>query len=1209
VAVKSKLEKLQKRISELGRSEAYFVALINNRAEAIWTIDSGYNFVIINDFFAKAYFAAYHIELKTGINALEILSPELARFWKDKYDTALNGENIIFKFSENIADEPHHYEVKLDPVFNGQKVVGVSAISSDITERKQVEEALLKTKDRLSKIILATNDGNWDWDLASNVVIFDNRYFEMAGYAVDEFPHRLEEFQSRVHLDDVDFVMDMAQRYLDGKINRFKAAFRFKKKNGEWLWIYGRGFIVERDKNGVPLRFVGTHTDITELKKTEEALKENMELFRTTLYSIGDAVITTDNDGGIMNINPVAEKLTGWKEEEVHGKSLEKIFHIVNELSGKTVENPVTKVLQEGMIVGLVNHTVLISKDGKKIPIADSGAPIKDEKGTVIGVVLVFRDQTKEREAKRKTEESLARLRRAEFVSKSGNWELHLTTKTIIASEGAGKIYGIDSEKMDYEFIKNVPFTEYRPLLDNTLKNLIEKGEPYDVEFKIKTFDTDETKDIHSIAFYDKERKVIFGLIQDITVRKHAEEEIKRNIERYKALISVSNTGAWEYHLSTDFLWCSPEYFSMLGRDVLDFDFSGKGNLKETWIDLLHPEDREMASHHFAEYLKTGSVGMYENYFRMKHNDGHWVWILSRGSTLRDENGNITNLTVGTHIDISERKLAEEKIAEQSRRLNNILEGTNVGTWDWNVQTGELLLNERWAEIMGYTLNELEPIDINTWIDNVHPDDLPVANAALEKLFEKETDYYDVEFRQPHKNGECVWVNARGKVVEWTEDGKPLQMSGTHLDITERKQAEQRLQNLNKELAAQNEEYLALNEELTESMERIQKMNIKLGKARDKAEESERLKTAFLHNMSHEMRTPMNGILGFSDLLKEPGLTGERQQEYIDIIKKSGHRMLNTIDDLMNIARIESGHEKPGLSEVNVNEQIEMLYVFFKPEAEKKGLQLRVNQPFPIHEIVIQTDKEKLYAILTNLVKNAIKYTPEGYVELGFVEKEDQLEFFVKDSGIGIPKSRQQAIFDRFVQADLEDRKVYEGIGLGLSISKSYVEMLGGKIGVESEEGVGSRFYFTISFKKRKKVKTNMGARKPEVKKIFQIKKLNVLIVEDEETADTYLTIVMKQNSKKVFHAQNGVEAVEICRKNPEVDLVLMDIKMPVMGGYEATVKIRKFNNNVVIIAQTAFGFSTDRKKAIEAGCNDYISKPINRNELMDIIGRYFPDN
>ncbi len=1207
--MKNRIEKLQKRISGLEQSEAYFKALINNREEAIWSIDHGYNFIIINDFFTKAYFTTYQIELKTGMNALEILSPKLVPFWKHKYDTALNGENIIFKFSETISDEQHYYEVKLSPVFIGDKIKGVSVISNDITERKKEEEDLLKTKDRLSNIILATNDGNWDWDLATNVVIFDNRYYEMAGYEVDEFPHKLDEFQSMVHPDDIDFVMDTVKKHLDGKTDRFKAEFRFKKKNGEWLWVYSRGLVVERDKNGAPLRFVGTHTDITELKAAEEALKDSMELFRTTLYSIGDAVITTDNNGRIMNINPVAEKLTGWKEEDAQGKSLEKIFQIINELSGKIVENPVTKVLQEGVIVGLANHTVLISKDGKEIPIADSGAPIKNEKGTVIGVVLVFRDQTKEREAKRKTEESLARLRRAEFDSKSGNWELHLTTKTIIASEGAGKVYGIDSEKMDYEFVKNIPFTEYRPLLDNALKNLIEKGEPYNVEFKIKTFDTDETKDIHSVAFYDKERKVIFGLIQDITVRKQSEEEINRSIERYKALVSVSHTGVWEYHLSTDFLWCSPEYFSMLGRDVMDFDLSGKGNLKETWIDLLHPEDRKMASHHFSEYLKTGSAGMYENYFRMKHKDGHWVWILSRGSTLRDENGNITDLTVGTHIDISERKLAEEKIVEQSRRLYNILEGTNAGTWDWNVQTGSVLFNERWAEIMGYTLKELEPIDINTWIDNVHPDDLPKANMALEKLFNKKTDYYDVEFRQPHKDGSWVWVNARGKVVEWDEDGKPLQMSGTHLDITERKQAEQRLQDLNKELAAQNEEYLALNEELTESMERILKMNIKLEKARDKAEESERLKTAFLHNMSHEMRTPMNGILGFSDLLKEPDLTGERQQEYIDIIKKSGHRMLNTIDGLMNIARIESGHEKLGLSEVNVNEQIEMLYVFFKPEAEKKGLQLRVNQPFPIHKIVIQTDKEKLYAILTNLVKNAIKYTPEGFVEFGFEEKENQLEFFVKDSGIGIPKNRQQAIFNRFVQADIEDRKVYEGIGLGLSISKAYVEMLGGKIWVESEEGIGSRFYFTISFKKRKKAKINMAVRKLEVKKIFQIKKLNVLIVEDEETADAYLTIVMKQNSKEILHAKTGAEAVKLCRNNPNLDLVLMDIKMPVMGGYEATRKIRKFNNDVVIIAQTAFGFPSDRNKAIEAGCNDYISKPINRNELMGIIARYFTDN
>ncbi|MDO8952070.1 MAG: ATP-binding protein [Draconibacterium sp.] len=242
-------------------------------------------------------------------------------------------------------------------------------------------------------------------------------------------------------------------------------------------------------------------------------------------------------------------------------------------------------------------------------------------------------------------------------------------------------------------------------------------------------------------------------------------------------------------------------------------------------------------------------------------------------------------------------------------------------------------------------------------------------------------------------------------------------------------------------------------------------------KAKEKAEESDRLKSAFLANMSHEIRTPMNGILGFSELLKTPGLSGEEQQAYIQIIEKSGARMLNTINDIVDISKIEAGLIKPDITESDVNEQMEYIYNFFKPEVEAKGMTLNLNATLS-QKVVIQTDREKLYAILTNLMKNAIKYSEKGSIEFGYNHVEtlhatslhdnSYLQFFVKDTGIGIPKERQDAIFERFIQADIENRNARQGSGLGLAITKSYVEMLGGKIWLESEEGIGSTFHFTL---------------------------------------------------------------------------------------------------------------------------------------------------
>ncbi|MDP8219293.1 MAG: ATP-binding protein, partial [Candidatus Theseobacter exili] len=384
--------------------------------------------------------------------------------------------------------------------------------------------------------------------------------------------------------------------------------------------------------------------------------------------------------------------------------------------------------------------------------------------------------------------------------------------------------------------------------------------------------------------------------------------------------------------------------------------------------------------------------------------------------------------------------------------------------------------------------------------------------------------------------------------------------------------------------------YQVINLDITEQ----KKLTIDLIAAREHAEESDRLKSAFLANMSHEIRTPMNGILGFTRLLKEQKLTGTEQEEYISIIEESGVRLLNIINDIIDISKIESEQMKVSISEVNVNEKIKYIYTFFKPEVEKKGIQLSFKNGLPAKEAIIKTDREKVSSILINLVKNAIKFTYKGSIEFGYVKKGEYLEFFVKDTGAGILMSQQKLIFERFRQASESHDRGYEGNGLGLSIAKSYVEMLDGKIWVESEEGKGSIFYFTIPYNAVLEEKSAIRKDVSEEDKEVQVKKLKILIAEDDKISNFLLTSALQKIWKEVLHAKTGVEAVEHCRNNPDLDLVLIDIKMPVMDGYEATRQIRQFNKDVIIIAQTACGFSGDREKAIEAGCNDYISKPIN---------------
>ena len=360
-----------------------------------------------------------------------------------------------------------------------------------------------------------------------------------------------------------------------------------------------------------------------------------------------------------------------------------------------------------------------------------------------------------------------------------------------------------------------------------------------------------------------------------------------------------------------------------------------------------------------------------------------------------------------------------------------------------------------------------------------------------------------------------------------------------------------------------------------------------------------------LTNMSHEIRTPMNGVIGFLDLLNEPELTNDYRKEYTALVQQSGKRMLNILHEIVDISRIDAGETIIHFQKTNINEKIERVYKLLKPDAENKKINLSFKNSLPVQEANVITDSLKLYSILTNLVKTAIKYTDTGSVEFGYDKKVETLEFFVKDTGIGINKERHEAIFERFFQADIADVQARQGAGLGLSIAKAYVEMPGGKIWVNSEVGIGSAFYFTIpSNSETEEIKVVQKDLNFD-KKGNHVTNLKILIAEDDEVSTMLLDKTVEMFGREVIKVRTGVEAFEACHNNPDLDLVLMDIKIPEMDGYEATRQIRQFNKDVVIIAQTAYGLFGDVEMSIEAGCNDYISKPFNKAGLLSLIQKH----
>lgn len=376
-----------------------------------------------------------------------------------------------------------------------------------------------------------------------------------------------------------------------------------------------------------------------------------------------------------------------------------------------------------------------------------------------------------------------------------------------------------------------------------------------------------------------------------------------------------------------------------------------------------------------------------------------------------------------------------------------------------------------------------------------------------------------------------------------------------------------------------------------------------------KATESDRLKSAFLATMSHELRTPLNAVIGFSDLISED-LTIEEIVSFTKIINSSGIYLLSIIEDLLDITLIESGETNIYKKEVKLHTILTDIFDVVKIEQQvtnKEHIDLKLLIPSAEKDLTINTDPSKLKQILINLLKNAIKFTDKGYVHYGYSIETEQhnsiIKFYIEDSGIGIHKDLQELIFDMFRQGDDTHTRKFGGTGIGLSISRKLVELLGGRLWFESEVGKGSTFYFTIPFDGKKEILSH--AIETVTKKRNDLKDKTVLIVEDDELSYEFLETLLEKSGINVIWAKNGEESIEHCKENARIDLVLMDIKMPKMNGYVATEEIKKFRPDLSIIAQTAYAIAGDREKALEAGCDDYISKPINKELLLEMINHH----
>ncbi len=1024
----------------------------------------------------------------------------------------------------------------------------------DITDCKLAEENSRLSKTTYRGILNSITELIYIQDENGCFLDVNEATEKIYGYNRESFIGKTPEFLSAPGKNDLDKITKVIQLAWKGIAQSF-----------EFWGITRDGRIFPKEVNLSLGTFFGKSAiiavarDISERKQAEETLLKNEDKYRNLVKNMPDGIYKSTEEGKFIDVNLALVKMLGYANQE----ELMSI-NILTQLYFEPSDRDSIVLRENNKELGIFR---MKKKDGSEIWVEDHGWLNYDETTNVLFHEGILRDITERVQVENMLLESKQQLQLIYDTVNDILFQIEVQNETdfifISMNEPGLNAIGITLEQIRN---KNVKQIIPQPSLDLVLGKYHEAIRTRrTVRWEEETeYPTGVKTAIVTVSpiFNEKGKCIrLIGSVYDITERKKAEEILLKSEEQFKTIFGEAPMGiALIDSITNNIYKVNPMFAKIVGRTVEQMT-------DINWMSITHPEDIQ-EDLDYMTLMNSGKISGFQMKKRYLKADGTIVWINMTIAAI--------SVAIGTnprHVimieDITEQRQIENALKESEERYRAIVEWSPeaiIVHQDW------IILYANPAAIKLLKANNIHDLLGKSSFDLIHPDSRAMI-MERSKIQIKIGDFTPMtETKLLRIDGTPIDAETQSILVNY--NGSPAVQVSIH-DITSRKEAEDLII-----------------------------------KAKEQAEESDRLKSAFLANMSHEIRTPMNGIMGFTSLLKETNLTAENQQEYIKIIDQSGTRLLNIINDIIDISKIESNQMMVSLSETNVNEKIKFIYDFFKPEASSKGIYLDFKNGLAKKEAFITTDGEKIYAVLTNLVKNAIKFCDNGIIDFGYELKTDrkspELEFYVKDSGVGIPNGRQHAVFDRFIQADISDKRAFQGAGLGLSISKAYVEMLGGKIWVESEVGVGSSFYFTIPYNAIQKTETAPIKTLQEKESENQVKNLKILIVEDDAISKLLIMKAVTKFSSEILTVSTGIKAVEACRNNPDIDLIMMDINMPVMNGYEATKEIRQFNKKVIIIAQTANAFAGDKNNAIAAGCNDYISKPINRDLLNKMVQKYF---
>ncbi len=1049
------------------------------------------------------------------------------------------------------------FNQRVFPILDAKNEILASvSILEDITERKKTEKELRENEKKLRIIFDNSNVGIALGNVKGNLTSFNPAFARLVGYSPDELKGM--NFSVFTHPEDIEKELIYIEELLQHKRDIYSIEKRYIRKNNEIVWVRLNVASVRNEKKELDY-IIAIVDNINEKKKAEESIKESQEHLANVIENLPTGIGILDTAGNILSLNKKFIELFGYDIDEIPDIENWAKKLIPNDSYRKKSLKQFTKDIDEAIKIKKNIPARIYQLTCKKGTIREVEIKFKIIKDKNI---VIFNDITEQKQAENALKTSEAQFRQLAENIEHVLW-LRTPEKILYINSAFEDVFGVPVEDIykDASAFNKPIVEEDKARIKQAYNDSYEHHTNFDEKYRIRT-KKGEIKWIWARTFRfkineGKEERTV-GIAQDITIEREAEEALLRSQAYLKGVLD--SMLQW-------YILISPEYkiltFNNLAEKYMNKHFEHQLNVGENILKFIHPNQKKRFTIDMQKAL-NGEKIQYE--IKEPFTKNKTVWFDMSFSPVYDAKKRLVGVTM-SGMEITQRKKTQEKLQLLSKVFMDATDPILIE----NTKGIIIDLNKEAEKQFGWSDNELKGQHFTKLVS-------PHNHKNINHWFES------------CKKGKIVNNIETQKI---TKTGKVVPILLTLSLLTDKKNNPAAIVSIAKNIS------------------NLKEVEIELKKAKDKAEEANRLKSEFLANMSHEIRTPMNAILGFSEILQDKLNENPENSTYIQGIVNSGKNLLNLINDILDLSKIEAGKLEIKSAPVNPEELIKEIQQIFYLDTQKKGLAFKIEIDPELPDRLL-LDETRLRQVLFNLIGNAVKFTNQGEISVtvtALSHKNNQssidLLFEVSDTGIGIPQEEQELIFEPFRQRDGQDSKQFGGTGLGLPITKRLVEMMQGTINIESEPDKGSKFSIYLRGLEVPAFPVTKKEKKKNIRDInFEPSK--ILIAEDMESNRMVISgYLMQYKNIQIIEAENGKQALELAMQH-KPDLILMDINMPVMNGVQAISKLRQSDETkpIPIIALTAYAMK-EQTRSLEKITNGYLKKPVSKQDLINMIARF----